>query len=84
MSFIHLEKWTSPCDDVEPNEPVGKVKIMIKDKEDIDTDEQRLLLLYGNPKRFDELKDDLTLADYDIQNGIYYLPNLTYQMTAVD
>jgi len=57
---------------------------MIKDKEDIDTDEQRLLLLYGNPKRFDELKDDLTLADYDIQNGIYYLPNLTYQMTAVD
>ncbi|PKU61812.1 Ubiquitin [Dendrobium catenatum] len=54
---------------VEPSETISNIKVMIKEKQGINTDEQRLV--YAGK----ELKDDRTLAYYNIQkdNTIYLI-----------
>ncbi|KAI0488866.1 hypothetical protein KFK09_028705 [Dendrobium nobile] len=63
---------------VEPSETISNIKVMIKEKQGINTDEQRLV--YAGK----ELKDDRTLAYYNIQkdNTIYLIVRLQGGMTS--
>ncbi|PKU61813.1 Ubiquitin [Dendrobium catenatum] len=63
---------------VEPSETISNMKVMIKEKQGINTDEQRLV--YAEK----ELKDERTLAYYNIQkdNTIYLIVRLQGGMTS--